>query len=250
MSSTDLGAPPMIPSAPAAALATMSLAPAPQPRKSLSLASTGSRDSGGSMKFGRKSLTDGGTSGRSSEGTSGPSAGAAAAVRVSAPTPPTPQEPGDGAARVAAPPKAAVPPGHPPPLHDFAPTEWAPSYAAPPPQPGLAPVRAAAPPPQQPAPSSGEAAAPKKLGSGLMRKLSFGRDKNKAPPRTGPPTGAATSAPLRGVSKEELDGAPPYLATKRVSSGDGLGDDELDDYLAQLELNHDAEKAAFEERSP
>ena len=250
MSSTDLGAPPVIPSAPAAALATMSLAPAPQPRKSLSLASTGSRDSGGSMKFGRKSLTDGGTSGRSSEGTSGPSAGAAAAVRVSAPTPPTPQEPGDGAARVAAPPKAAVPPGHPPPLHDFAPTEWAPSYAAPPPQPGLAPVRAAAPPPQQPAPSSGEAAAPKKLGSGLMRKLSFGRDKNKAPPRTGPPTGAATSAPLRGVSKEELDGAPPYLATKRVSSGDGLGDDELDDYLAQLELNHDAEKAAFEERSP
>ena len=111
-------------------------------------------------------------------------------------------------------------------------------------------MRAAAPPPQQPAPSSGEAAAPKKLGSGLMRKLSFGRDKNKAPPRTGPPTGAATSAPLRGVSKEELDGAPPYLATKRVSSGDGLGDDELDDYLAQLELNHDAEKAAFEERSP
>ena len=40
------------------------------------------------------------------------------------------------------------------------------------------------------------------------------------------------------------------MATKRVSSGDGLGDDELDDYLAQLELNHDAEKAAFEERSP
>ena len=41
MSSTDLGAPPVIPSAPAAALATMSLAPAPQPRKSLSLSERG-----------------------------------------------------------------------------------------------------------------------------------------------------------------------------------------------------------------
>lgn len=81
---------------------------------------------------------------------------------------------------------------------------------------------------------------PTSLGTPLKKRLSFGREKKQQAPKQ--PAAAPVSPAFPSTAEKGKGGGA--AAAPKAADGD-MDDEELDQYLKDLELNHDRERTAF-----